>query len=134
MVSEVPKQRKTVRVVIADDSASIRNSLAALIRRLRDVEIVGIAHNGAEALEIIRAQQPDVVTLDIRMPGMTGLEVLEVMQREQLGPTVIMLTGLGEAEYEQKCRELGAHYFFEKATEFEKVLELLDERARGLVN
>jgi YesN/AraC family two-component response regulator len=124
--------RKQLRVLIADDTAAIRDSMSNLISRLPDVEIVGQATTGTEALEKIRALKPDVATMDIRMPGLSGINVLSELQREGPEVTVIMLSGLAEAEYRKKCLALGAAYFFHKATEFELVVEVLKERARAL--
>ena len=121
-----------MRVLIADDTAAIRESLSALVKRLEDVEIVGLAENGSQALEMIRSLKPDVATLDIRMPGANGIKVLETIQKEQLGVVVTVLTGLDEAEYRNKCLSLGAKHFFHKATEFEKVIEVLKQYAANL--
>jgi two-component system, response regulator YesN len=124
--------RKKLRVLIADDTAAIRDSLSALISRIDDVEIVGLAETGTRALELIRSLQPDITTLDIRMPGVSGINVLEAIRREKLNVTIIVLTGLVEAEYRRKCLALGASYFFHKATEFEMVIDVLNERVRSL--
>jgi DNA-binding NarL/FixJ family response regulator len=114
-------------VLIADDSAAIRDSLSALVARLPGVEIVGLATTGLEALDCIRRLKPDVATLDVRMPELNGINVLEVIQKERLGVTVIVLTGAAEEEYQLKCLELGAKFFFHKSTEFEKVIEVLSD-------
>ena len=79
-----------------------------------------------------RSLRPDIMTLDLRMPGMSGIQVLEVLRNERLTPIVIMLTGMTEMEYQRKCLELGAKYFFHKTTEFEKVIEILLEHNRLL--
>src|SRR4051794_11791823 len=110
----LPKQR--LRVLIADDSAAIRDSLSALISRLPGIEIVGVATTGVEALDLMRKLKPDMATLDVRMPEMNGISVLEVIKKEQLGVTVIVLTGAAEVEYRVKCLELGAKFFFHKST------------------
>jgi YesN/AraC family two-component response regulator len=119
--------------LIADDTAAIRDSMSNLISRLPDVEIVGLAETGTEALDLIRSLKPHVATMDIRMPELSGINVLTELKRA--GPpdvTIIMLSGLAEAEYRKKCLTLGAKYFFHKATEFELVVEVLKERARAL--
>lgn len=123
---------KKVRVLIADDTANIRESLSALISRVEGIEIVGLAETGTQALEMLRALQPDVATLDIRMPGVNGIKVLETIRRESVPTTVIVLTGLDEAEYRRRCFDVGADYFFHKATEFEKVIDVLKEHAGRL--
>ena len=106
--------------------------MSNLISRLQDVEIVGLAQTGTEALEKIRSLQPHIATLDIRMPELSGINVLEAIRRDGLVVEVIVLTGLEEAEYRKKCLALGARYFFHKATEFELVVEVLKERAAQL--
>ena len=123
---------KKLRVLIADDTANIRESLSALISHIRGVEVVGMAETGTQALELLRALKPDIATLDIRMPGVNGIKVLETIRREDLNTTVIILTGLDEAEYRRRCFDIGADYFFHKATEFEKVMDVLKERAGKL--
>jgi DNA-binding NarL/FixJ family response regulator len=125
-------ERKTLRVLIADDTAAIRESLSALVARLDGIEIVGLAEDGTKALELIRSLKPDVATLDIRMPGINGIKVLENINREQLPVAVIVMTGLGEAEYREKCLALGAKHFFHKSTEFEMVIDVLKQYAANL--
>jgi YesN/AraC family two-component response regulator len=124
--------RKQLRVLIADDTAAIRDSMSNLISRLRDVEIVGQAQTGTQALELIRTLKPHIATLDIRMPELSGINVLTELKREGSDTSIIMLSGLAEAEYRRKCLALGAKYFFHKATEFEQVVEVLKESARAL--
>ena len=121
---------RPLKVLIADDSASIRASLGALISRLPNVEVVGLAENGREAIEQIHRLKPDAVTLDIRMPDLSGLNVLEWIKREQLELTVIILTGVAEREYRRKCLELGATFFFHKSTEFEQAIDVMAGLAR----
>src|SRR4029077_15904256 len=94
---------KRFRVLIADDSEAIRQSLSALISRVKNVEIVGLARTGSEALELIRTFKPDAVTLDIRMPELNGMHVLEGIKREGLEVMPIMMTGVTEDEYRRKC-------------------------------
>jgi YesN/AraC family two-component response regulator len=125
-------RRKLLRVVIADDTAAIRASLSALISRLNDVEIVGLAETGAEALDLARRLKPDAMTLDIRMPEMNGMQVLEAMRRENLKVLTIVLTGLEGEEYSEKCLKLGASHFFHKSTEFEQGINVLKEQAERL--
>src|SRR4051812_3314508 len=119
---------RPIRILIADDSAPVRSSLSALLARVPGTEVVAVAQNGREALELIRTHVPDVITLDIRMPELTGLAVLEILQKERISAIIIILTGLAEEEYRQRCLELGASHFFHKATEFEKVIEILNDQ------
>jgi DNA-binding NarL/FixJ family response regulator len=120
-----------MRVLIADDSPLVVERLVAMLAKVRGVEVVGQAGNGTEASEAIRRLKPDVVILDMCMPGGSGVEVLERLKSEQLTPVVIMLTGYGEARYRKKCLERGAKFFLDKYDEFEKVPELLRSLVAG---
>src|SRR4051794_34983951 len=106
MNSQRNQTRRPLRVVVADDSSAIRDSLSSLISRLPGVEIVGLATTGLEAVELVHKLNPDVITLDIRMPEMNGISVLEAFKKKQLETTIIILTGLAELEYRRKCTEL----------------------------
>jgi YesN/AraC family two-component response regulator len=132
VINEAPNPAKRTRVLIADDSPAIRSSLAALIARLPGVEIVGLAQTGTEALDLVRTLKPHVVTLDLHMPKLSGIKVLETIRHDPFQPTIIVLTGLDEMEYQRKCMDLGAKFFFHKATEFEKVIDILTDHNRLL--
>lgn len=119
--------RRNLKVLIADDSALVRERLAALLSELKAIEVVGQGENADETLETIQRLRPDVVILDIRMPGGNGIRVLEAIKRDEAGPVVIMLTAFPYSQYRKKCLEAGAEYFFDKATEFERVGEVLQE-------
>jgi DNA-binding NarL/FixJ family response regulator len=112
-------------VFIVDDSPVVRDRLVTLISELPNVEIVGQADIAFEAIHSIRQLRPSVVVLDISMPGGSGMYVLETIKKDQPGPVVIMLTNFAHDQYRQKCLQLGADYFFDKSTEFERVTEVL---------
>lgn len=114
-----------LRVFIADDSSLVRERLATLISGLGDVELVGQAGEAREALEAIQHLRPDVVILDIRMPGGNGIRVLESIRESSLAPVVIMLTAFPYPQYRRKCLAAGAEYFFDKATEFDQITKVL---------
>lgn len=99
----------TIRVLIVDDSATMRALLAELLRREPDISVIGAAADAAEARMLIREHNPDVVTLDIEMPGMSGLEFLDKLMR--LRPTpVIIVSGMTRegADTTVRALELGA--------------------------
>lgn len=112
-------------VFIVDDSAVVRDRLAQMISELPGITVVGHADIAFEAIQEIRRLRPDCVVLDISMPGGSGMYVLETVKREHPGLTVIMLTNFAHDPYRQKCLQLGADYFFDKTSEFEKVLDIL---------
>ena len=116
-----------MKVLIADDSALVRERLAALLCELEAVELVGQASNRRQTLEAIQRLRPDVVILDIHMPGGNGLQILETVKASESAPVVIMLTAFPYPQYRKKCLEAGAEYFFDKATEFDQVTEVLKQ-------
>jgi DNA-binding NarL/FixJ family response regulator len=116
--------RKT-RVLIVDDSAKLREGLTSLCELQSKLEVVGTAGDGVEALEAIRNLKPDVVSLDIRMPKMSGIEVLRAIRRDRLTCTPIILSGMVDKIFREKCLKLGARYVFDKGTELEKYLRAL---------
>ena len=130
------KAQPSKTVFIVDDSAVVRDRLAQMISSLPGVAIAGQADIAFEAIDGLRRLRPACAVLDISMPGGSGMHVLETIKREQPALQVIMLTNFAQDQYRQKCLQLGADHFFDKTTEFEKVLEVLRgpggvEPARG---
>jgi DNA-binding NarL/FixJ family response regulator len=105
-----------IRVVLADDQAVVRMGLRVLIDREPDMEVVGEAENGQEALDLLRTSKPDVLLLDIRMPGMDGLATLSaIADDEALGRTrVIVVTTFEIDEYVFRAIQAGASGFLVK--------------------
>lgn len=99
-----------IRAVIVDDEPLARERIRALLARESDVEVVGECADGSAAIETIQRQRPDLVFLDVQMPGMDGFEVLrEIRKRDTPGrPTpAIALTAHSSADYQVKTREAG---------------------------
>jgi DNA-binding NarL/FixJ family response regulator len=116
-----------MKVLIAEDSALVRERLTTLISEIKGIEWIIRAENASEALEVARNLKPDVVVLDIRMPDGNGIHVLKQIKQEPQAPIVIMLTAFPYAQYRQKCQEVGADYFFDKTSEFDRVAEVLEQ-------
>lgn len=114
-----------MRVLIADDSEVIVQRLMALLAHVRGVEIVDQVGTVEETREAVRRLRPDAVILDMQMPGGSGIDVLESMKKERLIATVIVLTNHPYALYRKKCLQVGAKFFLDKSSEFEKVGEVL---------
>ena len=117
--------RPSKNVFVVDDSPVVRDRLAQMISELPGVSIVGQADIAFEAINEIRRLRPAWVVLDISMPGGSGMYDLETIKRERPATKIIMLTNFTHDHYRQKCLQLGADYFFDKTSEFEKVLEVL---------
>jgi DNA-binding NarL/FixJ family response regulator len=121
-----------MRVLIADDSTLMRQRLATLLSEVAGTELAGQARDAHEALAAIRALNPDVVILDIRMPKGNGITVLETLKAHEDCPVIIMLTAFPYPQYREKCIKAGADYFFDKATEFDLVVQALEQLRVGL--
>ena len=93
---------------------------------IEGLEFTGQATNANDAVEAIERLKPDVMILDIRLNGgENGMNVLERIKKEDTPPVVIMLTNYPYPQYRNKCRELGAEYFFDKVTEIESFVKVL---------
>jgi DNA-binding NarL/FixJ family response regulator len=119
-----------LKVIIADDSDLVRERLGELISEVPGTEVVGQATDGPEALEALARLEPDVLILDIRMPGGNGIQALRAAKQRHPDLPVIVLTNYTYPQYRERCLEAGAAYFFDKATEFERVTEVLAELER----
>ena len=120
-----------MRVLIVDDSKIVCKGLQQMLIHIADVEIIGQAHNAKDAIKSISELKPDVVTLDIRLPGPSGIEVLKDIRDKKLPIRVIMLTNYPYPQYRKKCLELGADYFFDKVTEIEAIPKMIEELAKN---
>ena len=116
-----PDVPRPLHVLIADDSRVVRQHLIDLLGEIDEVEVVGEAENSHEAVQAAAAHRPEVVVLDIQMPGGSGIGAL-VRIKELLPEThVIMLTNHADALYRRKCLGEGASHFFDKSTQFAEV-------------
>jgi two-component system response regulator (stage 0 sporulation protein A) len=120
--------QKPIRVLLADDNREFVEVLKEYITRQEDMQLVGIAYHGNEALDLIYREQPDLVVLDIIMPHLDGLGVLEKIQNDIQKPHVIILTAFGQESMTQRAVQLGADYFILKPFD----LETLGKRIRQL--
>jgi DNA-binding NarL/FixJ family response regulator len=120
-----------LKVFISDDSATVRERLVTMASDLPGVDVVGQAQDVPGTLDGIRQVRPDVVILDIRMPGGNGIEVLRQVKKMAQAPKVIMLTNFAYSQYRKKCEEAGADFFFDKSTEFEELPQALEQVRLG---
>jgi len=121
--------RKRIRVLVIDDSAFVRRAVERMLIAAEDIEVVGTAADGEEGLRKARELRPDVVTLDIKMPRLGGLETLERLMQEQPLPVLLMSTLTQEgAEVTLRGLELGAMDFVDKSSvQPMSMLSLADE-------
>lgn len=122
--------KKTIRVLIADDELPARNKMKRLLEKQPMVEIVHIAENGIDALEGINKHKPDLVFLDIEMPGMNGIEVVENVSNKKM-PAVVFATAYNE--HAIRAFELNACDYLLKPFNEERLRETLQKATQGLV-
>jgi DNA-binding NarL/FixJ family response regulator len=123
----------TVRVLLADDQTLVRSGFRALLERSDDIQVVGEAIDGAEAVQRARADRPDVVLMDIRMPGIDGLEATRrITADESLAAVrVIMLTTFELDEYVFEALHAGASGFLLKDVEPDELRSAVRVVAQG---
>jgi DNA-binding NarL/FixJ family response regulator len=119
------KQQKELKVLIVDGSDIIRSRLRSMLADLDFVRVVGTAENCDEAIELVERKAPDVVLLDINMPGKGGVYVLMEIKQSHSTIKVIMLTNHSEPHNRKRCAKAGSDYFFDKSTEFDLVPQVL---------
>jgi pilus assembly protein CpaE len=123
-----------IRVVIVDDIAETRDHLAKLLGFEADIEVVGSASSGAEALEIATSTQPDIVLMDINMPGMDGIAATERLNAEVPSAAIVMMSVQGEADYLRRSMLAGAREFLVKpfsSDELSASIRQVHARERG---
>ena len=114
------------RVLVVDDSTVIRERLSGILNELEGITIVGEAEDGRAAVTMVEDLRPDVVILDIRMSGGSGMEALEQIKSLDPAPVVAILTNYPYSQYRDRCAALGADFFFDKSTEFVRIGEALE--------
>lgn len=127
--------RETIKVAIADDNKEFSDILQECLNREPDIELVGVAYNGEQILSIIEEKLPDVIILDIIMPHLDGLGVLERLNlsNNTKRPKIIMLTAFGQETITQRVVELGADYYVLKPFNMDVLISRIRQLA-GTVN
>ena len=117
-----------LKLLIADDERVIRETLADIIDwKSYGIEVIGLCQNGIEAYEMMQDETPDIVLTDIRMPGLTGLELIEYAHRAQLPIQFIILSGFGEFEYAKQAMKYGVQHYLLKPCNEKQIIECIQE-------
>jgi two-component system response regulator NreC len=122
---------KRIRVLIVDDHTLVRDGIKALLALATDIEVVGEAANGMEALEKVKEFAPDVVLMDLAMPIMGGLEATRRIRKEFSGTKVLALTQYDDADYVVPVIEAGAQGFITKMSAFSELATAIQAVYRG---
>jgi len=110
-------EQKDIKVLIVDDEVALANTLAQRLQ-MRDLK-VGTAYDGEQALAKLNIDKPDVIILDLRMPGMHGMEVLREIKKVSPDIQVIVLSGHGTDKDEEEAKRLGGFDFLKKPADIE---------------
>jgi len=120
-----------IRLLICDDQTFVCEGLRAIFRTAEDIEVVGLANNGEEALNLVEHLRPDVVLMDLRMPGMDGLTAIERLRAEQPQIAVVILTTFNEDDLMLRGLQAGARGYLLKDTDRGALFNTIRAAARG---
>jgi two-component system chemotaxis response regulator CheY len=121
-----------MKLLIVDDSNIIRSRIAriALHPRLRNINIVGLAKSGLEAVELCQRTMPDVVTMDLTMPEMDGIQCIEALMERNQDINILVVSALGDKTTALSAMKKGARGFLQKPFSDEQLVDALLEIAR----
>jgi len=117
----------TAQILIVDDRAVVRAELRNVLELLGGASVVGEADDGWEALRQAKALKPDIVLMDLEMPGMDGIEATRQIKARRLAQTVIVFTVYGDDDHRQKAIAAGADAFVVKGGDLPALLALFEE-------
>ena len=117
----------SIRVAVVDDQALVRGGLAMVLGHQDDIEVVAEAGTGLEAIEAARTLRPDVILMDIRMPGMTGIDAFSRIKEILPDCVVVLMTGHAVQSLVDEAWEQGAREILQKPVIIDRLLEIVDE-------
>lgn len=121
----------TIKVFLIDDHALVRTGLKMILSGEMDIEVVGDADNGEDALPLLRKLKPDIVLCDLHLPGLSGLEITERVTRSDLPTKVIIVSVLEDGPLPKRLLEAGAAGYIGKAGDAKELLRAVRDVARG---
>lgn len=116
-------------VALVEDSILMRAHVAASLSEIKGVAALRQAEDVPSGLRLLETIKPDVLILDIELPGQTGMDLLKIVRRRDAAVVIIMLTNHDHPKLRQTCAELGANFFFNKLSEFGRVGDVCRELA-----
>ena len=127
-----PADDRPLRIVIADDQASVREGLVLLLDGLPDIEVVGAAADGQQALDLVAAQQPDAIVLDLHMPVLDGIGATRALAAEHPGVAIVILTTYADDTSVLQALQAGARSYLTKDADRTDIARALHAAAGGL--
>jgi len=120
-----------IEVIIIDDHQIVRDGIKILLMNIKDIEVVGEASNGDELFELLKTKEPDVLVLDIMMPGMSGIEITSIVKNKYPEVKVIILSANTEDDSVFDSLKAGAHAYLPKNAKREELVEAVYMVAAG---
>lgn len=120
-----------IRIVIADDHALLRGGLRMLLEKEPSMELVGEASNGSETLEVVKATRPNVLLLDVSMPGRGGLDIVKELKQQNPDLHILMLTAHPEDHFAIRCLRNGADGYLTKELAVDQLVEAILKVQQG---
>ena len=120
-----------IRVLLAEDQAMVRGALTALLKLEPDIDVVGAAADGEEAWRAIQQLKPDLVVTDIEMPGLTGIELAQRVQRYEIPSKVVIVTTFARAGFLRRALDAGVSGYLLKDAPAEQLADALRKDHRG---
>ena len=121
----------TIRVVLADDHIFVRDGIKSLLENEENIVVIGEANDGLEALAVVASQKPDLLIVDIKMPNLNGIEVIEQLRFENNLIKIVVLTMCESEEYVLKSVKAGADGYLLKGSSKEEFLKALHTISNG---
>jgi len=122
---------KTTRVVLADDSEAVRSGIRTILQRDPQIEIVGEARNGQEAIQLVYQTAPDVLLLDMEMPELNGVEVARALHERKSPVRILALSAYDDRHYIQELLASGASGYLTKEEAPAFILQAIQGVAKG---
>lgn len=116
-----------LNILLVEDNSFFAERMLGLLRNLDNIKCLNYASDYTEASRIVKDEMPDLVLLDINLPGRNGIELLREIKKSRQASKVVMLTNHTEEYYQQLCMEIGADYFFDKSKDFSRVPEIVNQ-------
>jgi two-component system NarL family response regulator len=121
----------SIRILLVDDHPVVRAGLASMLSSIRGITVCGAASTGEEALDIIDQEKPDVLLLDLRMPGMTGIDLLKALRTRSFPPKALVLTSYSSDEEIYRAIEAGAQGYLLKSAPQAEIVTAIQSVYRG---